>query len=112
MKSSAGFTLAELVISIVLVGILVATSIPTFNNLTNRTQKQVNLSNMETIKNTFMQYYYVNHMRGNPHFPPEPENGLMDSTYREIILEVIYHIIKTIIHIIIIGMMIQVNMDL
>tara|TARA_B100001564_G_C20491579_1_gene601895 strand:+ start:446 stop:889 length:444 start_codon:yes stop_codon:yes gene_type:complete len=87
MKNSAGFTLAELVITIVLVGILVATSIPTFNSLTNKTQKQVNLSNMETIKNTFMQYYYLNHMRGNPHFPPEPENGLMDSTYREIILD-------------------------
>ena len=87
MKNSAGFTLAELVITIVLVGILVATSIPTFNSLTNKTQKQVNLSNMETIKNTFMQYYYLNHMRGNPHFPPEPENGLMDSTYREITLD-------------------------
>ena len=68
---------------------------------------------METIKNTFMQYYYLNHMRGNPHFPQLPENGLMDSTYREITLEdgrtpdnllvVIYHIIKTIIHIILLG---------
>ena len=87
MKNSAGFTLAELVITIVLVGILVGTMIPTFNSLTNRTQRQVNLSNMETIKNTFMQYYYENHMTGNPHFPPEPENGMMDSTYREIMLE-------------------------
>ena len=34
-----------------------------------------------------MQYFYEGHMIGNPHFPPEPENGLMDSTYREIHLE-------------------------
>ncbi len=87
MKNSAGFTLAELVISIVLVGILVGSMIPTFNSLTNRTQRQVNISNMETIKNTFMTYFYETHMIGNPHFPPEPENGLMDSTYREILLE-------------------------
>ena len=87
MKNSAGFTLAELIVTIVLVGILVGAAIPTFNSMINRTQTQVNISNMETIKNTFMQYYYETHMIGNPHFPPEPENGLMDSTYRKIILE-------------------------
>ena len=42
---------------------------------------------MEIIKNTFMRYYYDTHMSGNPHFPEEPENGLLDSTYREIILD-------------------------
>ena len=87
MNNSAGFTLVELIVTIVLVGILVGTAIPTFNNVINKTQKQVNISNMETIKNTFMQYFYENHMTGNPHFPPEPENGLMDSTYREIQLQ-------------------------
>ena len=82
MKNSAGFTLVELIVTITLVGILVGSLVPTFNSLTNRTQRQVNLSNMEIIKNTFMQYFYEGHMSGNPHFPPEPENGLMDSTYR------------------------------
>ena len=42
---------------------------------------------MVIIKNVFMQYYYDNHMAGNPHFPELPENGLMDSTYRHIQLE-------------------------
>ena len=87
MKSSAGFTLVELIVTITLVGILVGSLIPTFNSLTNRTQRQVNISNMEIIKNTFMQYFYETHMTGSPHFPPEPVNGLMDSTYREILLE-------------------------
>jgi len=87
MNNSAGFTLVELIVTIVLVGILVGSAIPTFNNVINTTQKQVNISNMETIKNTFMQYFYENHMTGNPHFPPEPENGLMDSTYKEIQLQ-------------------------
>ena len=87
MNNSAGFTLVELIITITLVGILVGSTIPTFSNVINTTQKQVNISNMETIKNTFMQYFYVTHMEGNPRFPPEPENGLLDSTFREIILE-------------------------
>ena len=86
MKSSAGFTLVELIVTITLVGILVGSLIPTFNSLTNRTQRQVNISNMEIVKNTFMQYFYETHMTGNPHFPPEPTNGLMDSTYRETVL--------------------------
>jgi len=49
MKNSAGFTLVELIVTITLVGILVGSLVPTFNSLTNRTQRQVNLSNMEII---------------------------------------------------------------
>ena len=87
MKNSAGFTLVELIVTIVLVGILVGTAVPTFNRMVNETQSQTNISNMVIIKNVFMQYYYDNHMAGNPHFPELPENGLMDSTYRDIQLE-------------------------
>ena len=87
MKNSAGYTLAELVVTIVLLGTLTAMAVPTYNKVINKAQIQANLSDMETIKNTFMQYFYVTHMQGNPHFPPEPENSLLDSTYRDITLE-------------------------
>ena len=87
MKNSKGFTLIELVVTIVLVGILLGTAIPTFNRTINETQIQVNVSNMQTIKNCFIQYYQDNHMDGNPHFPQLPSNGLMDSTYRKITLQ-------------------------
>tara|TARA_Y100000296_G_scaffold35892_1_gene41583 strand:+ start:37 stop:480 length:444 start_codon:yes stop_codon:yes gene_type:complete len=87
MNNSAGYTLAELAVTIVLLGTLIAVAVPTYNKVINKAQKQANLSNMETIKNTFMQYHYVTHMNGNPHFPQEPENSLLDSTYREILLE-------------------------
>jgi len=87
MKNSNGFTLIELVVAIALVGILVGSVIPTFFSTVNRTQSSVNISNMTIIKQSFMQYYYDNHMAGNPHFPELPTNGLMDSTYRQITLE-------------------------
>jgi prepilin-type N-terminal cleavage/methylation domain-containing protein len=87
MRNSAGFTLVELVVTIVLVGILLGTVIPTFSNTINETQIQVNKSNMGIIKNTFMQYYYDNHMSGNPHFPQTPIDSLMGSTYRQTELE-------------------------
>ena len=83
MKNSAGFTLVELVVTIVLVGIMLGTAIPTFYKTINETQSQVNISNMGIIKDTFMQYYYDNHMSGNPHFPHTPTDSLMNSTYRQ-----------------------------
>ena len=62
MKNSNGFTLIELVVTIALVGILLGTAIPTFHRVVAETQSQVNISNMEIIKDTFLQYYYDNHM--------------------------------------------------
>ena len=83
MRNSAGFTLVELVVTIVLVGIMLGTAIPTFYKTINETQSQVNISNMGIIKDTFMQYYYDNHMSGNPHFPQAPQDSLMGNTYRQ-----------------------------
>ena len=59
MKNSAGFTLVELIVTIVLVGILVGTAVPTFNRMVNETQSQTNISNMVIIKNVLMHYYYT-----------------------------------------------------
>ena len=84
MENSKGFTLIELVVTIALVGILVGSVIPTFHRAVNETQSSVNISNMVIIKNTFLQYYYDNHMSGAPHFPQLPENSLLDSTYRKL----------------------------
>ena len=82
MNNSAGFTLAELVVTIVLVGIIAATAIPTFNNVMVSAQLQINLSNMEIIKNAFVRYYYTTQMN----FPTVPENNLLDSEYKDLVL--------------------------
>ena len=79
MKNSAGFTLVELIVTIVLVGILVGTAVPTFNRMVNETQSQTNISNMVIIKNVFMQYYYDNHIAGNPHFPQLPDDRIKEA---------------------------------
>lgn len=82
MNNSAGFTLAELVVTIVLVGILAAAAIPTFNNVMVSAQLQINKSNMESIKNAFVRYYFVT--QNDP--PPVPENHLLDSEYKDLVL--------------------------
>ena len=66
MKNSNGFTLIELVVTIALVGILLGTAIPTFHRVVNETQSQVNMSNMEIIKDTFVQNYSDNDKADNP----------------------------------------------
>ena len=86
MNNSNGFTLIELVVTIALVGILLGSAIPTFHRAVSETQSSVNISNMTIIKQSFMQYYYDNHMIGDPHFPRLPQDSLMDNTYRQTIL--------------------------
>ena len=86
MENSKGFTLIELVVTIALVGILVGSVIPTFHRAVNETQSSVNISNMTIIKQSFMQYYYDNHMIGDPHFPQLPQDSLMNATYRQTVL--------------------------
>ena len=86
MENSKGFTLIELVVTIALVGILVGSVIPTFHRAVNETQSSENISNMTIIKQSFMQYYYDNHMSGNPHFPQLPQDSLMNATYRQTVL--------------------------
>ena len=85
-NSNAGFTLAELVVSIVMVGIVMSVAIPTYSNLTNQAQREINLANMSIIKDTFLRYYQETHMKGNPQLPTEPENNLLDEEYRQIVL--------------------------
>ena len=85
-NSNDGFTLAELVVSIALVGIVMSFAIPTFSNVTMDTQRQINLANMSIIKDTFLRYYQETHMKGNPQLPTEPENNLLDEEYFELIL--------------------------
>ena len=77
-NSNAGFTLAEMVVSIALVGVVMSFAIPTFSNVTMDTQRQINLANMSIIKDTFLRYHQETHIKGNPQLPTVPENNLLD----------------------------------
>ena len=48
-----GFTLMELVVTVVLLGILVSASIPAYNGVAERTQGKRNEANMQTIREVF-----------------------------------------------------------
>jgi|TARA_Y100000389_G_scaffold53483_1_gene49347 prepilin-type N-terminal cleavage/methylation domain-containing protein len=81
-NSNDGFTLAELVVSISLVGVLMSFAIPSYQSNVLATQRQSNITNMEIVRTTFMMYWQEGHMIGNPNFPPQPENNQMDLEFK------------------------------
>ena len=71
-----GFTLMELVVTVVLLGILVSASIPAYNGVAEKMQGKRNEANMQTIREVFFHYYYRMHQESgrSAHFPPAPTN--------------------------------------
>ena len=84
-KERDGFTLMELVVTVVLLGILVSASIPAYNGVAERTQGKRNEANMQTIREVFFHYFYRMHQEkgSTAHFPPAPknENRVMDNEW-------------------------------
>ena len=76
MAGRDGFTLMELVVTVVLLGILVSVSIPAYNGVAEKTQGKRNEANMQTIREVFFHYFYRMHQTSgrSAHFPPAPTN--------------------------------------
>lgn len=87
MRNSKGFTLAELVVSVALMGVLFSFALPAYQSSVMETQHQINLTNMIIIKQTFMRYWLEGHMKGNPQYPPMSENDKLDEAYSEVLLD-------------------------
>jgi prepilin-type N-terminal cleavage/methylation domain-containing protein len=64
LKQKKGFTLNELVVAISILGILASTAIPRLSNVQSQTQKDINVTNINVIRETFFHYYYRQHMAG------------------------------------------------
>ena len=85
MAGKDGFTLMELVVTVVLLGILVSVSIPAYNGVAEKTQGKRNEANMQTIREVFFHYFYRMHQESGrtAHFPPAPadETRVMDDEW-------------------------------
>ena len=87
-KTSKGFTLAEFVVTIALMGTLLGIALPSYSTITNSAQDAINVANMERIKNTFSQYMFDTHIQGHPHLPnmPDNEDYLMDDEWENTVI--------------------------
>ena len=81
--SSLGFTLAEFVVTIAIMGTVMTFVLPSYSDITLETQRTINKSNMDQIKDIFFQHFYDTHMKGKPHLPPNPSNedSVMDEEW-------------------------------
>lgn len=66
LMSKKGFTLVELMIVIVIMGILVAVAIPVYGAVTKNAEKKTCISNMRDIKSTAATYQMQGGTNGNP----------------------------------------------
>jgi len=89
-KGSKGFTIAEFVVTIALMGTMMSVVLPSFDSITLNMQASQNKTNMDMIRQVFFGYFYDTHMKGIAHLPPSPANeeGLMNEEWaNEIINE-------------------------
>lgn len=68
MKNKKGFTLAELMVVVVILGILVAIAVPIYNNAAGNAAERANLSNIRIIQGAVAAYRAGT---GNPTAQPD-----------------------------------------
>ena len=59
-KSERGFTLAELMVVVVIIGILTAVAVPVYRNVTDKANRSAVEANLRTIDGALMMYYVEN----------------------------------------------------
>ena len=69
MKNSKGFTLIELVVVIVILGILVAVGIPKYIDLTTKAKKAHDDAKLDALRSATHLLYAQNALNGNATFP-------------------------------------------
>ena len=80
-----GYTMTELVVTVALIGTLLSFAVPRYASVSEETQGERNIANMQIIRESFFHYFYRMHQKEGrvAHFPPQPVNAdtVMDETW-------------------------------
>jgi len=77
MKNERGFTIMELMVVIVIIGVLAAIGVPAYKSMIDRARKQACLANQRTISSAVAMYYVDNGLY---------KNGLVDLILGDLVL--------------------------
>jgi len=87
-RNQKGFTLVELMVVVVIIGVLVAIAVPVYNSVTERAEKSACQANQRIIDSAVMQYQVENDGKYPEnldalagYFQDKPKCPVADSTY-------------------------------
>lgn len=66
MRNQKGFTLVELMVVVVIIGILVAIAVPVYNSTTTNANRRAVEANLRTIDGAIMQWQAINNTSDKP----------------------------------------------
>jgi len=76
-----GFTLIELVISIAIMVTLSVIVAPTYARYSSESKVKTTEANMASIKQAFINHFYLSVLDRSPEFPPAPADSLLDDDW-------------------------------
>lgn len=76
-----GFSLIELLVTVVILGILATLSTPVYSKYSHRAKIARSEADLESIRLAFMNHYYDSMLSGNREFPPAPSDNLMTANW-------------------------------
>jgi len=93
-----GYTMTELVVTVALIGTLLSFAVPRYASVSEETQGERNIANMQIIRESFFHYFYRMHQKEGrvAHFPPQPVNAdtVMDETWSNTPMDPIFSVDK------------------
>ena len=77
VKNNDGFTFAELIVTVAILGTITSIAVPKFTELTFESKIRKSEINMINIQLAYFTHYYNSLILGRGEFPPSPQDSLM-----------------------------------
>ena len=77
VKINDGFTFAEMIVTVAILGTLISIAVPKFTELTFESKIRKSESTLINIQQAFFTHYFNSTFIGKPEFPPSPQDSLM-----------------------------------